>query len=144
MCSCWAFADAKRMEYMRFMRRKTTPLSIPAVAMIPSGDPPEVLAAFRLGARGIILKTFAHRVLLESIRSVVDGHYWFENGSVKILIDTLREFLPKGNHETEVSIDYELTPRELDVVSKVACRRSNKEIRHECSISERTVRHHFN
>lgn len=122
---------------------KTSLLPIPTVAIIPSGDPPEVLNAFRLGARGIILKTFVPRVLFESIRSVVDGHYWFDNGSIKILMDTLREFLPNGNHKTEVSIDFGLTPRELDVVAKVADGRSNKDIGQQFSISERTVKHHL-
>lgn len=126
-----------------FDQTKTRLLSIPTVAMIPSGEPPEVLKAFRLGARGIILKTSVPRVLLESIRSVANGDYWFENGCVKILMDTLREFLPNGNHKTDVSVDHGLTPRELDVVAKVANGRSNKEIGQEFSISERTVKHHL-
>lgn len=51
---------------------------------------------------------------------------------------------PKSGHSSpKVSIDYGLTPRELDVVAKVACSRSNKEIGQEFSISERTVKHHL-
>ena len=73
----------------------------------------------------------------------MDGHYWFENGSVKILMDTLREVLPNGNHKTNVSSEYGLTPRELDVAAKVASGRSNKEIGQQFSISERTVKHHL-
>ncbi len=115
----------------------------PTVAMISSGDPQEVLSAFRLGARGIILKTFSRLVLLESIRSVVDGHYWFDNDSVKILVETLRELLPGDGNGRALSKNYGLTLREIHIVTKIADGRSNKEIGQEFSISERTVKHHL-
>src|SRR3954447_12245192 len=39
-------------------------------------EKPQVLEALQVGARGVVMKDSATRVLLTSIRSVMDGHYW--------------------------------------------------------------------
>ena len=70
------------------------------------------------------------------------GYYWLDNESVEMLVEVLRESLAQGNWTTSPK-DYGLTPRELDIIAKIANGRSNREVGREFSISERTVKHHL-
>ena len=101
-----------------------------------------ILEAFYLGARGVVLKESPREMLLNSIRSVMDGQYWLDSESVPIVIEALRKAPPSQNG-TAGPKDYGLTPRELKIVEKVANGSSNKEVGQEFSISERTVKHHL-
>jgi DNA-binding NarL/FixJ family response regulator len=101
-----------------------------------------IVEAFRLGAHGIVLKTSLPQVLLQSIRSVMAGHYWLESESVTILVEELRDFLAQSNGTTSLK-DYGLTRRELDIIVKIATGQSNKQVGEDFSISERTVKHHL-
>jgi two-component system nitrate/nitrite response regulator NarL len=102
----------------------------------------QIVEAFRLGVQGIVLKTSPQHVLLQSIRSVIAGHYWLESESVGILVEAVRDLLTEGNGVTSRK-EYGLTPRELDIIAKIASGHSNKEVGEEFSISERTVKHHL-
>ena len=102
----------------------------------------QIVEAFRLGAHGIVLKTSPQQALLESIRGVMVGHYWLETEGVGILIEALRDFLFRSNGASSTK-EYGLTPRELDIIAKIASGHSNKEVGEEFSISERTVKHHL-
>jgi two-component system nitrate/nitrite response regulator NarL len=112
------------------------------LAMLTTIEKSHIVEAFRLGAHGIVLKTSSQQVLLQSIRSVMAGQYWLENEGIAILIEALRELLSQSNGATPTR-EYGLTPRELDIISKIANGRSNKEVGEEFSISERTVKHHL-
>jgi DNA-binding NarL/FixJ family response regulator len=91
-----------------------------------------------------MMKTSDLPVLLKSIRSVAAGHYWLESNRVGLLVEVLRDFLPRyqGNTTTSPN-DYGLTARELSIIAKITTGRSNKEVGQEFSISERTVKHHL-
>jgi two-component system, NarL family, nitrate/nitrite response regulator NarL len=112
------------------------------VVMVTAIDKTQIVEAFRLGACGVVMKTATPRVLLNSIRSVVAGHYWLEGESVTILVEALRKFLSNGNGSTSPK-DLGLTPRELEIISNIAAGRSNKQVGQEFRISERTVKHHL-
>ncbi len=98
--------------------------------------------AFRLGAHAVVLKRSTPAVLVKSIRSVMRGEYWLERESVGVLVEALRESLVQGNG-TKAPKDYGLTRREVDIITKIASGRSNKEVGQEFAISERTVKHHL-
>lgn len=102
----------------------------------------QLVEAFRLGAHGVVLKPSSPRVLSRSMRSVMAGHCWLESESVGILVEALRESLAQGNG-TKSPQDYGLTRREVDIITKIASGRSNKEVGEEFAISERTVKHHL-
>ena len=70
------------------------------------------------------------------------GQYWLESESVGVLVEALRESLAHGNG-TRSPKDYGLTRREVDIITKIASGRSNKEVGEEFAISERTVKHHL-
>ena len=101
-----------------------------------------LVEAFRLGARGVVLKGSTPQVLLKSIRSVMAGQYWVEGESVGILIEALRESLAHVDVPRSPK-DFGLTRREVDIIAKIADGRSNKEVGEEFAISERTVKHHL-
>jgi len=101
-----------------------------------------LVEAFRLGAHGVLLKRSTQQVLIKSIRSVMAGQYGLETESVGVLVEALRESLAQGN-ESKSPKDYGLTRREVDIITKIASGRSNKEVGEEFAISERTVKHHL-
>jgi two-component system, NarL family, nitrate/nitrite response regulator NarL len=112
------------------------------VVMVTAIDRGQIVDAFRLGACGVVMKTATPQVLLNSIRSVSAGRYWFEGDSVTILVEALRQFLPDGNESASLK-DYQLTPRELEIITNIAAGRSNRQVGQKFSISERTVKHHL-
>jgi two-component system nitrate/nitrite response regulator NarL len=116
---------------------------VPAIVVLASVDRPQVLRAFRYGARGIISNSSTPGVLLDCIRAVMNGQYWFDSDTVTIIVNALRETRPYKNNGGEVIGEYRLTPRELDIVAKLAGGCSNKEIGDKLFISERTVKHHL-
>jgi len=101
-----------------------------------------LVGAFRLGAHGVVRKGSASEELHKSIRSVMAGQYAVENESVGVLVEALRESLALGD-VTKSPKDYGLTRREMDIITKIASGRSNKEVGEEFAISERTVKHHL-
>jgi two-component system nitrate/nitrite response regulator NarL len=112
------------------------------VATLKAMEKSEIVEAFRLGAHGIVLKTSAAPVLVRSILGVFANGYWLGGDGIGILVEALRESLSQGNGAKSPK-DYGLTPRELEIIAKIAGGRSNKEVGEEFSISERTVKHHL-
>jgi DNA-binding NarL/FixJ family response regulator len=115
---------------------------VPTLVLAAAVEEGAILQAFYLGAHGIVLKGSPREVLLKSIHSVIAGQYWLDNESVPIVIEALRKSSPSKNGATDRK-DYGLTPRELNIVGRVANGSSNKEVGQEFSISERTVKHHL-
>ncbi len=100
----------------------------------------EIIAAFELGARGVVLKDAATAALFSSIRAVMTGEYWIGRKSFAHLAEALK------HHRRAATItpkNYGLTPREMEVLRAAVGGLSNKEIAQELSISEQTVKHHI-
>lgn len=92
-----------------------------------SGDA-QVVAALRAGARGYILKGQVHRELLETIRAV-------HAGQKRIPAEIAAEL-------AQHIADDDLTPREIEVLRLIAAGNANKQIAHQLSIGEATVKSH--
>ena len=136
----FALAQHSEAKTMRDFARDLPSLRIVVtVAEIAKAD---LVEAFRLGAHGVVLKRSTLQVLLKSIRSVIAGQYWLESESVGVLVEALRDSLDQGNGAKSPK-DYGLTRREVDIITKIASGRSNKEVGEEFAISERTVKHHL-
>lgn len=136
------FALTQRSELKALTDRTSEFASVRIVVTVLAIEKAHLVEAFRLGAHGVVLKGSAPQVLLKSIRSVMAGQYWLESDSVGFLVEALRESLAQGNG-TKSPKDYGLTRREVDIITKVASGRSNKEVGEEFAISERTVKHHL-
>ena len=100
-------------------------------------DEAELLDAARLGARGIVLKAMAPRVLEDCIRTVHAGGQQLNVGGV----DLSKRLAERQTAETELA--KLLTPRELEIVRLVAARFDNQEIAARLSISVGTVKIHL-
>jgi two-component system, NarL family, nitrate/nitrite response regulator NarL len=101
----------------------------------------QIMQALNYGARGVVLKESATELLLKSIRCVMNGQYWVGRESVSDLIDTLRKLAAAATQQPARS--FNLTPRELDVISAIVAGYSNRDIAEKYSISEQTVKHHL-
>jgi DNA-binding NarL/FixJ family response regulator len=90
--------------------------------------------AIRAGACGYVLKADAGEELLEAIRAAMAGRMYL---TPHISQDVLREALQPTDHK-----DYLLTPRQREVLVRIAQGKRMKEIARELKISVRTVEDH--
>jgi two-component system NarL family response regulator len=99
----------------------------------------EHVRAFKLGARGVVLKDSARQTLVQAIRSVCRGETWMDPRMRGVLVAELARSGSDGDGLT-IDRDDGLTDRELEIVRLVAGGKKNKEVATLLAISERTVR----
>jgi DNA-binding NarL/FixJ family response regulator len=99
----------------------------------------EHVRAFKLGARGVVLKDSARQTLVQAIRSVCRGETWMDPRMRGVLVAELARSGSDGDGLT-IDRDDGLTDRELEIVRLVAAGKKNKEVAEQLAISERTVR----
>ena len=116
--------------------------AVRVVLVTPGIEKSLVVEALQLGAHGVVQKESSPRVLLESIRTVIDGQYWVAREGLPCIVEALRELGPRQNGNGSPK-DYGLTPRELALIARVVAGLSNKDVGREFAISERTVKHHL-
>jgi two-component system, NarL family, nitrate/nitrite response regulator NarL len=102
----------------------------------------EMAQAFRLGARGVMLKESTTELIIESIRSVMKGEYWVGRENVSDLVQLFRRYAA-GLSGKDARERFGLSTRELEVVTAVVAGYSNKEISQKLSLSVQTVKHHI-
>jgi DNA-binding NarL/FixJ family response regulator len=114
-------------------------------------DPPRVLVVttfdldqyvyetLRLGASGFLLKDAPEDQLIAAIRTVVKGVALLDHDVTKRLIDAFAGRVAAGRNPAELDA---LTPRETDVLRRLARGRSNAEIARDLYLSEATVKTH--
>jgi DNA-binding NarL/FixJ family response regulator len=99
----------------------------------------EIVEAIELGVRGVLLKSAATELLIESIRAVMRGACWEGTKTVPTLHALLRTMGEELNRRK-----FGLTPRELEVVSAIVRHSmANKDIAQFFKISEDTVKKHI-
>lgn len=96
----------------------------------------EMLQATHLGARGIVLKSMASRLLVECVRKVHRGDVWIEKVSIRRAMHQLLR------PEPEIGDADRLTHRELEVLRMAACGYTNKQIADKLSVCVGTVKAH--
>ena len=112
------------------------------ILVLATADDKEIVTeAFRLGARGVVLKESAAKVLIQGIRAVVEGEYWVGDQAAEAPGHGLRDF-PRLTETEPRLTTFGLTKRELEIVAAVVSGYSNKEIAKKFLISEDTVKHH--
>jgi DNA-binding NarL/FixJ family response regulator len=93
----------------------------------------DVVAAFRMGARGIVQKTAAVDTLIDAIEAVATGMVWIPS-----------ELQKKLNNQWQDQSGEQLTRRENEIVRYVAMGLRNSEVAQKLSIAEGTVKVHLN
>lgn len=101
----------------------------------------EHVRAFKLGAKGVILKDSARQTLMQAIQTVCAGEVWVDPRMAGTLVEEISH-LPEGASLGSRD-EHGLTERELEIVRLVASGRKNKEVGATLTISERTVKTHL-
>jgi two-component system nitrate/nitrite response regulator NarL len=112
------------------------------ILLLATADDKEIVSeAFRLGARGVVLKESASKVLIQGIRSVIEGAFWIVDQAADNPGLGPGDF-PRLTETEPPPRTFGLTKRELEIVASVVAGYSNKEIAKKFVISEDTVKHH--
>ncbi len=101
-----------------------------AVLMLSMHDKAEyVMQAIQAGARGYVLKDAPALDIIRAIETVMDGGIYYSAGLIRQLARPLSQ-------------SQQLTPREREVLKRIATGKSNKHIAGELDLSVRTVETH--
>ncbi|MBM7581512.1 DNA-binding NarL/FixJ family response regulator [Caldicoprobacter guelmensis] len=120
------------------LKEKGCPAKI--IMLTVHDDQEYLLEAIRTGASGYIMKDADVDHLLKAIRDVYRGETYIQpNLSGKLIKDFDRLNYYSVRKEFE---QYNLTPREIEVLLLIADGKNNKEIANELYISEKTVKNH--
>ena len=110
------------------------------VLLLTAGaDREQIVEAFRLGARGVLLKDSAPQEVVSAIHKVSSGQYWVAPEAAADLVNALQQ----PDEEKPQKQRFGLTPRELEVIKAIVDGCSNKDIARSLSISEDTVKRHL-
>jgi len=111
--------------------------SVRVILLTAAIDSTELLRAIELGARGVVLKASATRLLIDSIRQVMDDKYVI-SGNVS---DDVEDAVAAIGRTP--SRRYGLTHRELEIVAAIVDGDGNRDIAQRLDISLQTVKHHL-
>jgi DNA-binding NarL/FixJ family response regulator len=120
------------LESLREARLPTRVLLLTAAI-----DSVEVVEALRLGARGLVLKEMAPEMVVQAARRIHAGGQWLDAA----LVSRAMEEVARGGATAGETAA--LTPREREIVSRVARGMRNRAIADELGISEGTVKLHL-
>jgi two-component system, NarL family, nitrate/nitrite response regulator NarL len=118
------------------MKREKLPTRI--VLFTAVADEAEILEAMHRGAKGVVLKEMAPRLLVQCVRKVHAGEQWLERRSAGAVMEKL---LRREAGARELGVV--LTPREIAIVNLAARGLRNKEIASQLNITEGTVKLHL-
>lgn len=96
-----------------------------------------VIRAVTAGARGYLLKDADSARVVDAVRTVAAGHSQIDPGMTTKLLQEFRRIAQTTGQETALG---GLTQREIELLRLIASGRSNKEIAHELSLAESTVK----
>lgn len=119
------------IQVLRELAEKKHPVYI--ILLTAAIQPFEVIGAFQLGARGVVLKSSPPERLLKAIHAVAVGKHWVEDAALTDWTQILRKPTSVGG----------LTSREVQIISAIQAGNSNREIANKLSISEETVKRHL-
>lgn len=100
-------------------------------------DPADLLRSMQLGARGVVLKESASRLLINGIHEVMSGRFLIGAGVADNLLDAVQQLATPNTPK------FGLTSRELDVIGAIVAGESNRVIAERLAISQQTVKHHL-
>jgi DNA-binding NarL/FixJ family response regulator len=134
-----AMPRASGLETLRLL--SSDPVPTKAIVLTAAIGRIETVQAVQLGARGVVLKADASRQLFDSIVAVAAGSFWLGSQKLPDQDKALRKALTDGGVEQG---DFDLSPREREIIVALAEGLSNRDIAERFKLSEVTVKHHLN
>lgn len=119
------------LDALAEIRRRDLPVHVLILTAFADGE--SIQKALQLGAEGFALKTESPTQTIEAIRQVAQGRLVFPRAA--------QRWLAGGRQPAHAAPD--LSPRELEVLEKLARGLPNAEIAAELMVSENTVRYHL-
>src|SRR5262249_51236351 len=116
----------------------TERLATRTVLLVAELEDEHLLEATRLGARGIVLKEMAPRLLVQCVRKVHAGEQWLEPGAAARAVDILLRREAAATKMAQV-----LSAREIEIVQLTIKGLANKEIAQHLSVAEGTIKTHL-
>ncbi len=126
------------LDALRTLRDEAA--DVRTVLLTAAIDAQQTVQALEYGARGVILKESATRLLYKCVRAVMNGEYWVGQEHVPDIVKTLAEHKRRADDRSPAA---GLTVRELQIVAAVVEGTSNKEIGTKLGLSEQTVKNHL-
>jgi DNA-binding NarL/FixJ family response regulator len=118
-----AMPRASGLETLRLLSAEHVPTK--TIVLTAAIGRIETVQAVQLGARGVVLKADASRVLFESIVAVASGHFWLGSQRLPDQERALQKALTDGGQDTG---DFDLSPRERENHRALAQGLSNRDI----------------
>ena len=134
-----AMPRASGLETLRLLTSEQVPTK--TIVLTAEIGRIETVQAVQLGARGVVLKADASRTLFDSIVAVASGSFWLGSQRLPDQGKALRKALADGG---QTGGDFDLSPREREIIVALAEGLSNREIAERFKLSEVTVKHHLN
>jgi DNA-binding NarL/FixJ family response regulator len=124
------------LQAARELRRRDSDTKVLVLSMHDNEQ--YLYEALKAGASGYVLKSAAHRDLVEAVRAAMRGEPFLYPGAITALI---KDFLSHA-HEGGPDRENPLTPREEEVTKLIAEGHTSKEIAALLVLSEKTVERH--
>jgi DNA-binding NarL/FixJ family response regulator len=112
--------------------------NVPIVMLTVVDDPEQIVRALESGACGYILKGGSANELLESVEEVLAGGATMSPAVARRLVNWFQQ-----RQSARKSADYELTPREWEVLRLASRGKQHGEISRTLGIAVNTVKNHF-
>ena len=110
---------------------------IKVVILTTFKDDEYIKEALKNGAQGYILKNQASDSIIDSLKAVIKGNMVFEKNVAETITSSI-------NYESKNNLkDFNLTEREMDILSLIGDGLSNKEIASKLYLGEGTIRNYI-
>ena len=126
------------IEGLKLIRKETPQVMVVMQTVFDDAD--KIFEAIRSGAHGYFLKKTSPSKLIEGIRDVMEGGAPMTPSVAKKVLDM---FSSQHSTRNTQGVRFDLTPRELEVLSFLVKGASYKMIADQCGISWHTVNSHF-
>lgn len=100
----------------------------------------DVLASFKSGADGYIMKGATPEQTISAIKAVAEGTAWIDPAIARIVLSNIQN--PSENISDKTQNEYDLTERELEVLALIVDGLSNSEIAEKLVIAKATAKSH--
>lgn len=117
---------------------RTQYLQLPILMFTVFEDDDSVFNAICAGANGYVLKSTAPEIIIQFIEDVKNGGAPMSPGIARKIIERFQQI-----NKVAPSVDYQLTPREKEILKHLTHGLSYKMVANECGITFETVRSHI-